>query len=71
MTLATDTFGPVLLALTISLSRPHWKRKLFTNVGVTTESQLATKKRVCVTAVPFAVTELLFTVVFELYAFGA
>src|ERR1022692_1298540 len=59
ITLATDTLGPVPLALMVSRSRDHWKRKLLNILGVRVESRLATKMRSRVTAVPLAVSELL------------
>src|SRR4051794_23153958 len=62
ITFAILTLGAEPLALMISRSRDHWKRKLFTVVGVMVEFKFTTKIRSRVTAFPFALNDSLFCV---------
>ena len=56
------TLGAVPFSEIFSRSRDHWKRKLLVRVGLIVESQLATKMRSRVTAVPLALSDSLFCV---------
>ena len=56
------TLGAVPFSEIFSRSRDHWKRKLFVRFDLMTESQLTTKMRSRVTAVPLPLTDPLLCV---------